>query len=268
MKRIILFIAFIGLILSTNAQDILKLKTIKTYYGGIDGNSNYYRVGDLDGAVINADSFSRYFSPELCVVNVSNDTFSFVTMKMTMDILLYDDRDSLLTMESATPPAFPVNREIFPHDTVEEINNIRISLLATIDNLKEEENIDLEQISYWKIITGISYTSKDGTYSERVFYEGADTSIFRVVRGDVDIQEIEQKPDVFSIYPNPTNGLLRIMNDGLRNANIEIFDITGKLVKIYSPINNTIDISELQTGMYFITIYNEKQKITKKFAKQ
>jgi YbbR domain-containing protein len=41
------------------------------------------------------------------------------------------------------------------------------------------------------------------------------------------------------------------------------------MVKMYhSQINNTIDVSELQNGMYFIAIYSEGKKIIRKFVKQ
>ncbi|MDR1181381.1 MAG: T9SS type A sorting domain-containing protein [Bacteroidales bacterium] len=271
MKNIILFIAFTGLVLSINAQNTLKLKTIETNYGKMDGSS-FYRIGKLDGAIINVDTLSVLI-PVLSVVNISNDTFSSdVRCEITIDFLLYDDRDSLLAdRERAVSRREPLSpyQDFFPNNIIVDFGFMSFPLLEMIDALKEEENIDLEQISYWKIISGVSYTSKDGTYSDNVFYEGADTSIFYVVRGNVGIQEIEQNSNVFSVYPNPTNGQLRIMNYGLQNENIEIFDIAGKMVKTYnSPINNTIDISELQTGMYFITTYSKGQKITKKFVKQ
>jgi hypothetical protein len=268
MKNIILFIAFTGLVLSINAQDILKLKTVKTYYGNAI-ESSYYRIGELDGAVINIDTLS-FLYPELSVLNISIDTFSSDVMyEITIDFLLYDESGFLLVeKERGVSQRIPIPGELFPFYLMDVVS-MRFPLLEMIDALKEEENIDFEQISYWKIISGVSYTSKDGTYSDNVFYEGADTSIFYVVRGNVGVQDIEQNSNVFSVYPNPANGQLRIMNYELQNENIEIFDIAGKMVKTYnSPINNTIDISELQAGMYFITIYSKGQKITKKFVKQ
>ena len=70
------------------------------------------------------------------------------------------------------------------------------------------------------------------------------------------------------IFPNPTDGKLIIESGELIIENIEIFDITGQVVKIYNSLtNDTIDISELPNAMYFITFHSERQKIIRKLVK-
>ena len=70
------------------------------------------------------------------------------------------------------------------------------------------------------------------------------------------------------IYPNPTDGKLRIESGELKIETIEIFDITGQVIKTYNSLTeNTIDISELPNAMYFITFHSEGQKITRKLVK-
>ena len=52
---------------------------------------------------------------------------------------------------------------------------------------------------------------------------------------------------------------------------LEITGIAGKIVRTYyfnSPINTTLDVSELSKGIYFAAFYCEGQKITRKFIKQ
>jgi len=84
--------------------------------------------------------------------------------------------------------------------------------------------------------------------------------------GNVGINENEHS-NLF-IYPNPTSGELRIENGELRIENIEIYDIYGR--KLYlstrplvhsSTVN--IDISHLQSGIYFLKIDNQTFKIIK-----
>ena len=57
-----------------------------------------------------------------------------------------------------------------------------------------------------------------------------------------------------NVYPNPTNSAFRI--SGVESANIEIYDLTGKLLYETKNINyNTeIDIANLQNGVYFVKI--------------
>ena len=70
-----------------------------------------------------------------------------------------------------------------------------------------------------------------------------------------------------SIYPNPTNNTLFI-NNLPENSKIKVFDIFGKEVLNQENINNQIDVSGLQIGIYFMKIENKKGIFTEKFVKQ
>ena len=62
-----------------------------------------------------------------------------------------------------------------------------------------------------------------------------------------------------SIYPNPATNEIVISNIA-NNEIVEIFDITGKLVKqvVY---NNKINVADLQAGVYTIKVNNQIQKL-------
>ncbi len=66
----------------------------------------------------------------------------------------------------------------------------------------------------------------------------------------------------FSIYPNPAANIVNVITD--RNAELSIFNATGKEVKHISANENTtsIDISELPNGLYFIVANGIAQKLT------
>ncbi len=66
----------------------------------------------------------------------------------------------------------------------------------------------------------------------------------------------------FSIYPNPATNIVNVITD--RNAELSIFNVTGKEVKHISANGNTtsIDISELPNGLYFIVANGIAQKLT------
>jgi hypothetical protein len=70
----------------------------------------------------------------------------------------------------------------------------------------------------------------------------------------------------FTIHPNPANQFIQIQginfNEGVR---IKIISIDGKIMKDETIKQTTINVSELNTGMYFIelTDSNEKTGITK-----
>jgi len=87
-------------------------------------------------------------------------------------------------------------------------------------------------------------------------------------KNNVGILENELGVNSINIYPNPTNGKLRITNYELRITNYElrITDITGKIVftqKLQEDTEYNIDISHLQSGMYFLKVDNQVFKIIK-----
>ncbi|MEL0643996.1 T9SS type A sorting domain-containing protein [Olleya sp. Ti.3.14] len=74
---------------------------------------------------------------------------------------------------------------------------------------------------------------------------------------------------VLSIYPNPSNGLMTIKNNGVNLKAVNVTDINGRLIKTInlnnSSINTILDLStDLASGLYFITVVSEKGNLVKK----
>lgn len=73
----------------------------------------------------------------------------------------------------------------------------------------------------------------------------------------------------FSIYPNPTSSILNISNsNNVEIKAISVFDINGRLVKNQNGALTEINVSDLNAGIYFVTIETAEGKATKKFIKQ
>lgn len=75
---------------------------------------------------------------------------------------------------------------------------------------------------------------------------------------------------VFAFYPNPTKSSNIYFNNHSDVETIEIFSLQGKLISSYHNIDNTINISELNNGVYLIkatdknaTTYTNKLAINK-----
>lgn len=75
----------------------------------------------------------------------------------------------------------------------------------------------------------------------------------------------------FSVYPNPTNGLVTISNDensALQSVNIT--DLNGRTVKslkLNGEANSQINISDLSAGVYMMNIASDQGTVTKKIVK-
>lgn len=73
--------------------------------------------------------------------------------------------------------------------------------------------------------------------------------------------------DEFTLYPNPTNGILNI-NSSLEIEKLIVYDLTGK--EVLSHANKTsVDVSLLSKGLYLIEIYTKNGVVdTRKFVKK
>lgn len=73
----------------------------------------------------------------------------------------------------------------------------------------------------------------------------------------------ENKENAFSVYPNPTNGIInlkgKVQNGNYKNVYWEIYNLQGKLVdngkeEVYDKFNKEIDISNLKKGAYILDL--------------
>ncbi|WP_340112591.1 T9SS type A sorting domain-containing protein [Maribellus mangrovi] len=72
---------------------------------------------------------------------------------------------------------------------------------------------------------------------------------------------------LFKIYPNPTSG--RIELSGLTNpADLNIFNMKGQLIKNIQQVMKTIDISELQPGIYLLEMHTNDNNYLSKVVKK
>jgi len=75
----------------------------------------------------------------------------------------------------------------------------------------------------------------------------------------------------FNIYPNPASNYITInVEYRMKNTECRIMNVTGQEV-FQSSINNqqsSIDISSLSPGIYFLTLSNGEQTVSKKFVKK
>ncbi len=74
---------------------------------------------------------------------------------------------------------------------------------------------------------------------------------------------------LISVYPNPCNNILTInAPNGVMAEEAVIYNQTGQKVLQEKPINNILDISKLQKGIYFIELVTDKGMIREKLIVQ
>ncbi len=71
----------------------------------------------------------------------------------------------------------------------------------------------------------------------------------------------------YTIYPNPAKDKIFIKN--IQSiAEVKIYDISGKVVNSLKTNSNTVDISNLNKGIYFMEISTENNSFKTKFIKE
>jgi hypothetical protein len=72
------------------------------------------------------------------------------------------------------------------------------------------------------------------------------------------------------IYPNPTKDILNLSSSTTLINSVEVTDLNGRVVKSFNlnGISQTeLNVSSLQSGMYFVSVQTELGKGTTKIVK-
>jgi len=85
------------------------------------------------------------------------------------------------------------------------------------------------------------------------------------------INKYENERDLFSVFPNPNNGLVTIQVNQLRlDSHLEIYSLAGQLI-ISKEVNSekfTLDLTELAAGIYYLKLINNETQGFMKIIKE
>lgn len=90
-----------------------------------------------------------------------------------------------------------------------------------------------------------------------------------IIEGENTLSTADESITDLVIYPNPVNNTLymKTTND-ISNKIATVFDINGKRILNKRIDNSVIDVSTLQSGLYFLRIESEGKVINRKFLKK
>ena len=102
---------------------------------------------------------------------------------------------------------------------------------------------------------------------------GCDSLVRYVCRSNVSVESSTSQHVEWNISPNPSHDFIEIKlaNNSSPTYHISIFDITGKEILTQSLQQNKIDVTTLNSGMYFVKLMNAKSTEVlgvKKFVKE
>ncbi len=93
------------------------------------------------------------------------------------------------------------------------------------------------------------------------------TTDIKIDLGSANVQ-VSESEDI-NIYPNPVSQNMTIDMDleELRKASVSIYNVQGQLINIYQNVTSNLDVSHLETGIYFLELRTAKESYTHRFVK-
>jgi uncharacterized delta-60 repeat protein len=110
---------------------------------------------------------------------------------------------------------------------------------------------------------------KSGSYAVEVTKNGCYLTSSCFVMNTLGTKDFDNK-NAFKLYPNPTKDFITIELNFLKNAKLNVFDISGHSVlsKELKSESTTVNISNLPVGVYMFQIINESGSTIRKVIKK
>ena len=197
-------------------------------------DENAHIVKDLDN---NITAYALFES------NITLPTDLLVRSNDTPCLIMYQETDiNSLTFSIANPNmGFFANSFHFPHNYD---SSVVVPIQITLKNVWSinSSRQDVRIVNSTDTTTTLQFNTYDGKPIEVVLSSNP-----------LGVKDIKSQ---FSIYPNPANSQIYI-NSNLAITKIDLFDLNGRKIEI-TLTNNSINISQLSSGIYLLRILTKK----------
>jgi len=198
--------------------------------GGLEGNSS--------------DNF-EYSSEVQAIINFSGGLNEAIWIDANDPplISIHDDMDPVVPFGSGFATIFDI--PIIAMEGSRSCHD-RADTIGVLNQIRVIENSD-GHVSYFldpfEFVSSINFTAE---------------LVADLMCSSTSTAELNEDLARVSVYPNPSNGLLTIEGEGIAKHRVEIHDIYGRLVaKVQNP-TSTIDMTDLNNGIYFLNIMDEQ----------
>lgn len=144
------------------------------------------------------------------------------------------------------------------------------------------KNFDMGSFSYVLVDTVVyylkSYGESDSTYYKLYFtdFTGSSEGKYTFMQGEIWITSAEDEIDpghMLQVYPNPASDHIQVVFDLHGRADIDIVDMTGRFIRSSSYeasgfTNLSLDLAELNLGIYFVKVSSGDNSEVLRFIKE
>jgi hypothetical protein len=236
-----------------SGTDETPLDNVYAFHQTVVGSYDPNDLICVEGDVVASTEIGNYLHYIANFENTGTDTAVNIVVKMDIDPTQFDP-NSLRILNSSHPA-----RIIVMGNKAEYIfQDINLSIgghgnillkIKTLNNLTSGDIVANKADIYFD-------------YNLPVTTNDAETA-FQML--DVPKNDLDQS---ISVYPNPANNVVNIKADS-EIKSVEIYDLQGRILQISQTNENNpvLDISNKQTGIYFLKITSEKGMKVQKLAK-
>lgn len=140
--------------------------------------------------------------------------------------------------------------------------------LATVTSGSGEFNASASQYqTAWFNLT--EYANQSNVIIKFVFTSDYGNNVFvdniEILDSPVGIEDVDDSS--LAIFPNPVKDVLTINYDKAISQ-IDVYDVNGKLVKTFTTVGSTVNVSDLSSGVYMLNLQTEDGLVVKKIVKE
>ena len=226
-------------------------------------------------------TWACYNSPNSVMFTASDTDPVFAQYPTAEGLATYSKKPVMKLIEPAAKLAAPTNLRASIRQDVPEYNykfEITVAWDA-VEGAKGYEvyvNTEKEQNFHMGYTNGTAYvigTDQETTFEFYVVAfndetESEPSEVYTVVVEDDAIEEMNAS---FNVYPNPVNDRLYIEAE-TEIEEVVIYDIYGRVQNLRNSetqkLRNSIDVSEFNSGVYFVKVVTENGEVVKRFIKK
>ncbi len=205
-------------------------------------------------------------------ISMDDSTFSYVVNFQNV----LDDTVSHIRIVDTLPSSFVINSISKPFSSVPVTN-----FMITDDNvlIADFENVALpgmnvnehKSYGFFQFNIILDQSLPTGTVINNkayITFNHTNTVETNEVSNMLEILEsiAELKSNAFSVFPNPSTGMVELKLDNSNKAMLEIFDAQGKLISSQSNLRNStkLDLSGYERGLYFLSVTQDNTRSVEK----
>jgi len=268
-------------------------KTFSTTRGAYNASTSYLLMGGDEGHIYKLDDPQNMTLASAVDITPSGATIAFPSIVTGLaihptnnDIVLatyanYGTESIYLTTNaaSAAPTWTLVERNLDAHSirsaAIVEVGGETLYLVGTARGLystSDPTSVDWTreaptQLGY-AVIPSLRYRPSDnklliGTHGNGVYEATISTAL--------SLDDINDVSKQITLYPNPAQSEINFKSNTINltdNANYNLIDISGKVVNSGKVANKKVDVSKLNSGLYFVNLDVNGVKQTLKFIKK